>query len=123
RASLERWLGSADTLSPLRERLFFEVASDGRVLLRSFIRGQQTLGAAEAAAALREITEALASTAPSLRLSAAVSRLPEDERRQLAAELAGGDLQPDAVIVAAPAPETPSGPRDEAMDRFRDAVP
>lgn len=123
RASLEAWLGSADTLSPLRERMFFEVERDGTVVLRSFIKGQHTLTAAEAATALTEISRALASTAPSLRLSSAIGRLPEVDRQRMAVELAGGMLRPDSVLVAVPPHEAPPSRLDDSMDELRAAVP
>jgi hypothetical protein len=104
RACLERWLGTKDTLTPLRERLFFRIEASGAVALRSHIVGSTVLStAAEAARELSSIARALAATVPSLRLSHAVARLDDDERRQLAGSLLDSGIRADSVLLAAPA--------------------
>lgn len=103
RACLERWLGTRDTLSPLRERLFFTVESNGSVLLRSHIANPIVLSsAAEAARELTAIAKALAATVPSLRLSSAIATLDDEERHRLASTLLQSGVRAESVLLAAP---------------------
>lgn len=104
RASLERWLGTRDTLSPLRERLFFTVETNGSVVLRSHIANPIVLSSsAEAAQALDAIARALAATVPALHLSSAVARLDDEGRNRLASALLDSGVRADTVLVTAPA--------------------
>jgi hypothetical protein len=113
RASLERWLGTRDTLSPLRERLFFTAEADGAVVLRSHVADPVVLSSAhEAAAALDEIARSLAAIVPSLHLSTAVAGLDDEERRQLSVSLLESGVRADSVLVAAPVD----------LDAFRDTI-
>ncbi|HET8799356.1 MAG TPA: hypothetical protein VFO89_16830, partial [Thermoanaerobaculia bacterium] len=104
RASLERWLGTRDTLSPLRERLFFTVEANGSVVLRSHIANPIVLSSSEEAAqALDAIARALAATVPALHLSSAVARLDDEARNRLAGALLDSGVRADTVLVTAPA--------------------
>lgn len=104
RTCLERWLGTADTLTPLRQRLFFSVEASDAVVLRSHVAEPVVLtSAGDAASALNSIAAAVAAAVPSLRLSGAVARMDEQQRQKLADTLLQSGLRADAVIVAAPA--------------------
>lgn len=104
RESLERWLGTKDTLSPLRERLLFTVEGNGSVVLRSHIADPVVLSSSgEAAQAIDAIARALAATVPALRLSSAAARLDDEARNRLAVGLLDSGVRADTVLVTAPA--------------------
>jgi hypothetical protein len=103
RASLERWLGTRNTLAPLRERLFFSAEADGTVVLRSHIAAPVILRSpSEAAESLSGIARALAATVPSVRLSTVFALMTEKDRGTLAASLLASGVRADSVILAAP---------------------
>jgi hypothetical protein len=113
RTSLERWLGTRDTLSPLRERLFFSAEANGSVVLRSHIANPVVLRSShDATAALDEMARALAATVPSLHLSTVIDRLDEAEQRPFANALLDTGVRSESVMVAAP-PD---------VGKFRDAI-
>jgi Tubulin like/von Willebrand factor type A domain len=104
RTALERWLGTKDTLAPLRERLFFTIEPNDAVVLRSHVATPVVLATpAEGAEAFQELARALAASVPALRLADAIARLDDDGRDQLARTILDSDVRPDSVIVAAPA--------------------
>jgi Tubulin like len=113
RTSLERWLGTRDTLSPLRERLFFSAEINGSVVLCSHIASPVVLRfSVDAATALDEVARALAATVPSLHLSTVIGRLDEAEQRLLANALLDSGVRSEWVLVTA-SPD---------LDNFREAV-
>jgi len=104
RNALERWLGTKDTLAPLRERLFFTVEPNDGIVLRSHVASPVALPAPLAAGqALEELARALAASVPALRLSDAIARLDEDGREQLARAILDSGVRPDSVLLTAPA--------------------
>ena len=104
RASLERWLGTRDTLSPLRERLFFTVEADDSVVLRSHIASPVVWPVPHAAAsAFDGITRSLAAAVPALHLSHGIAQLDDEERNQRARRLLDTGVRADSILVAAPA--------------------
>lgn len=104
RNALERWLGTKDTLAPLRERLFFTVEANDSIVLRSHVGSPVALPTPGAAGqAFQELARALAASVPALRLADAIARLDADERERLARAILDSGLRPDSVLLAAPA--------------------
>jgi Mg-chelatase subunit ChlD len=109
RECLERWLGTPDTVSPLRERLFLAISADGagvQIALRSFIgQPQRHLSAGSAVAELTALTRSLSRLAPLARIGVALSRLPEPRRAEVARSLVDRQSRPLHTLLLAPAAE------------------
>ncbi len=133
REALEQWLGTQDTTSLLRERLFFATIAAGdrlEVGLRSFIAAPATFIAApatftateQAVTALSELTRALARGLPATRLGHALARLDDDERQGLARGLVDRATRTDRVLLVAP--ETAGDdPGSRTLTSFCRAIP
>ncbi len=128
RRCLEDWLGGADTVSPLRERLFLELASQGgevKVQLRSFVDTPTAWSEpAAAVAALDTLAGALAARVPSARLDTALASLPAEEQVALARGLVDRSTPAEAAVLVAPVPgEEAAGPLDATLAGFLREVP
>jgi hypothetical protein len=127
RRCLEIWLGGTDTVSPLRERLFFELtapAGEAGACLRSFVSSPAAWAEpAAAVAALGELARALARRLPAARLDAALARQPEEERVALARGLVDRRAPAVEALLLAPAVEAAAADSQAAFADFLRAVP
>ncbi len=131
RQALERWLGSCDTVSLLRERLFFGLVDNAprmRAVVHSHVGPAAVFESAEGAVeALEELTQSLVAGLPAARLASALARRDPDRRRVLAAGLVSRDSRPQRVVLVTPQPSAGregDGPREaRALEEFRRQVP
>lgn len=125
RKSLEQWLGTQDTVSPLQERLFFAIIAEderARVVLRSYIAGAQDFcDAAEAVTALDVYAKALARMMPRLKLEGRLAGLLPAQRGALASALLDLDTAPRRVLIVSPDATQPD--EQQAVTSFADAIP
>jgi len=115
--SLQSWLGTADTISPLRERLFFVARGSGRsarVVLRSCIEETIDFPAAEpAVSSLGRMARSLAGATDAMRINNALAKLPDREQAKLGQAMVDVSTSPVQVVLSAP----------EAASRFSKSVP
>lgn len=121
----QTWLGTPDTTSAIRERLFFATAPEGnslRVFLRSYIDSPQEFGAApEAIKALEQQARLLARGVPAIRIGGALAKEPQERRQQLADQIVDTTTAPREVLVVVPS--TLDGDDAKVIDEFRQLVP
>lgn len=121
----ETWLGTPDTTSAIRERLFFAVVTEGdsiRVILRSYVDSPKEFAtAAEAINAVDEQARLLARVAPAIRIGGALAKEPQERREQWAHQIVDTTTAPREVLVVAPQ----AGDRDEArtIEQFCQLIP
>lgn len=115
--SLQSWLQTPDTISPLRERLFFVVRGSGqsaRVVLRSCIEETTDFTAAEPAViSLGRMAGILAGTTNAMSIDNALAKLPERERAKLGQAMVDVSTSPTQVVLSSP----------EAASSFSKRVP
>jgi hypothetical protein len=121
----EKWLGTPDTISAIRERLYFAFVPQGDslgVVLYSYVDSPKEFGtAAEAINALDEQARLLARVAPATRIGGALAKETEEWRKRLAGSLVDTTTTPREVLVVAPR----TGDRNEAhtLAEFCQSVP
>lgn len=127
REVFEDWLGTPDTVSAIRERLFFSVAPDGarlRVSLRSYVAGPKEFAdGAEAGACLDGYMRALALAVPAVRIGGALSAEPVERLEKLARGLVDPATSPQKVLVVTPRPVEKQGAEPRALEEFRQLIP
>jgi len=127
RRALERWLGTEDVLSPLREHLFFAIEEKGaekRVILRSHLSEPLVFSAAEPFCEhLNALSRSLARGLPASRLGEALSNLEEEERRDLATALVDRASRPSQVVLVTPEAVGDVPREKRVLEAFRHQVP
>ena len=121
----ETWLGTPDTTSAIRERLFFAAVSEGnsmRLILRSYVDSPKEFDtAAEAINALDEQARLLAHVVPAIRIGGALAKEPQERRQQLAEQLVDTTTAPREVLIVAP--QAGHSEEARAIDEFCQLVP
>ncbi|MCA1565902.1 MAG: VWA domain-containing protein [Acidobacteria bacterium] len=121
----ETWLGTPDTTSAIRERLFFAVVVEGnsvRVVLRSYVASAKEFDtAAEAIDTLDEQARVLARVAPAIRIGGALAKEPQDKRKQLADRIVDTTTAPREVLVVAP--HAGDGDETRIIEEFCQLIP
>ena len=128
RAGLEAWLGTPDTISAIRQRLFFSITADDEratATVRSFIdrEPQRFADAGDVAAVIDQLTGSLALNVPAVRIGGVLTNMSRDRRRELARGLVRAENQPDQVLLVLP--QTTGLGRDEqqAVEEFGSFIP
>lgn len=123
----ENWLGTPDTVSAIRERLFFSAAPDGaraRVSVRSYIgEPKEFHDAAEAGATLEGYMSALATAVPAVRIGGALAAEPAERREAMARGLVEVASAPRRVLVLTPRPVERQGGEARTLEEFRALIP
>jgi len=127
RAGLESWLGTPDTVSAIRQRLFFSVTADGeraQVSVRSFVAEPQNFThAEEVAKTVDHLSRTLALQVPAMRIGGVLANLSEDRRRAVARELVRTETQPRQVLLVSPQTTGLGTEEQHAVEAFGRSIP
>lgn len=121
---LQSWLGTPDTKSAIRQRLFFTMSGDGANVM-SYIDQQPRRyeSAHEVATAMDHLTNSLALHVPALRISGVLARISSERRRELAQGMAPIENRPDQVLLVMPQAVGLGSEDGLALEQFEKAVP
>lgn len=127
RLSLERWLGTRDTVSAIRQRLFITATVDGdkpRVVVRSCIDGMREFETAdELARAVEDYSQLLASLVPAVKIEGTLSEQGEEALRSFARSLVDTQTRPRQVLVVMPEPASQNGRDGRALGEMGGLIP
>lgn len=127
RNSLETWLGTSDTVSAIRERLFMAVLIQGlrvKVMVRSCIeRIQDFASANELAEAIDHYAQALAYLVPAVRIEGALAEQSEEVRRSLTRSLVDTGSKPQQVLVVSPRMTDLRRKESQILEAFKNTIP
>ncbi|HKQ06941.1 MAG TPA: VWA domain-containing protein [Blastocatellia bacterium] len=127
RAGLETWLGTADTIAAIRQRLFFVVTANGpqaEVMVRSCIEEPKIFTtAAEFINAIGRLTRALALTVPATRIGGALADTDHPRRRNIAEALVQTQTHPRQVLLVSPQTTGLNRDEQEALEAFTRQIP
>jgi hypothetical protein len=128
RAGLESWLGTPDTISAIRRRLFFAITADGAEVstsVQSFIakEPQRFSSAQEVANEIDQLARTLALNVPAVRVGGVLAEMSNERRRSLANALVPIENQPPQVLLVLP--QTAGLPPEEqqAIEAFAPMIP
>jgi hypothetical protein len=128
RAGLESWLGTPDTVSAIRQRLFFAVTAEGaeaRTSVQSFITKEpQTFASAEEVAnEIDKVARTLALNVPAVRIGGVLAEMSNERRTGVANALVRIENQPPQVLLILP--QTSGLPTEEqqAIEAFGQMIP
>jgi len=115
------WLGTSDTISGIRERLFFATTAYGdraKIILRSFVGDKKDYTSArEAVADIWEKARLLASVVPVIRIEGALARKNDQDRDTLARFLSDIRIQSQHTLVVTPQMISADG-ASQTLDQF-----
>jgi hypothetical protein len=128
RSSLETWLGTPDTISAIRRRLFFAITTDGArcsASVQSFIakEPQPFATASQVAGAIDQLARSLAQNVPAGRIGGVLAEMPANGRRDLARELMRPDSQPQQVLLVQPQTAGLTREEQEVIEEFSNSIP
>jgi hypothetical protein len=127
RLIFEKWLGTPDVTSAVRERLYFSASPTGdslRVALSSYIDGAREFAStAEANEAIDRQARLLARAAPAARIGGALAKEAADARLKLARGLVDVTSAPRYALVVAPDAYRLGGAEAGVIEEFRRLVP
>ncbi len=117
---LDDWLGTADNVAAIRQRLFLEV-SPNQVVVRSCIADPQVFtGAEETAKTVAELARSLALLVPTARIEGALANLKDESRQRTALSLVDSQTTPRHVLVISPKPTGSEAERRGLEDLLRE---
>lgn len=127
-AALESWLGTPDTISAIRRRLFFAITADGAEVstsVHSFIAKEprRFASADEVATEIDQLARTLALNVPAVRIGGVLVEMSNERRRDLARDLVRIENQPPQVLIVLP--QTVGLPPEEqqAIEEFGPMIP
>lgn len=125
---LRTWLGTPDTVSAIRKRLFFAITVDGAHVsasVMSYIAEDSHCytTASEAAAAIDQLANSLALHVPVVRISGVLAQMSSDRRRELARGLVPIENRPEQVLLVVPQPGGLGNNEQQALEEFENAIP
>ena len=125
---LQIWLGTPDTVSAIRKRLFFTITCDGanaRASVMSFIEKNphSYATAGEVAAAIEQLSNSLALHVPTVRISGVLANMPGERRRDLARGLVPMENRPEQVLLVLPQFSGLGNEEQQALEQFESAIP
>lgn len=128
RDGLEAWLGTSDTVSAIRKRLFFAVRADGSLAsasVNSYIAKEvRTFTTAdEVAVEVDKLASTLALNVPTVRIGGVLANMESGKRRALARELVHVESQPQQVLLVLPRSGGLSSEEQLAIEEFEKAIP
>jgi hypothetical protein len=128
REGLERWLGTQDTVSAIRQRLFFSITADGsraRASVTSLIakEPQHFTAANEVAEEIDKLASTLALNVPTVRIGGVLANMTGERRRDLAKQLVHKQRQPRHVLLVSPRAEGLEANEQQALAEFEKSVP
>jgi hypothetical protein len=127
RAGLESWLGTPDTISAIRQRLFFAVTANGsqaEVVVSSFIEEPQDFTTVvEVTEAIDSLTRALARTVPQTRIGGVLANIDPLRRRSIAEDLVETHVHPHQVLLVSPQTTGLNRDQQEALETFKKQIP
>lgn len=124
---LQIWLGTPDTISAIRKRLFFAIATEGanaRVSVESYIAEKHSYtNAGEVAAAIDQLSNALALHVPTVRIGGVLANMSNERRRDLARGLVPVETRPEQVLLVLPEIAGLGTEEQQALEQFESAIP
>src|SRR5215213_8824784 len=125
---LEVWLGTPDTVSAIRKRLFFEITADdanARASVMSYIAEDSRCytTARDVAAAIDQLANSLALHVPTVRISGVLASMSSARRRDLARGLVPVENRPERVLLVAPQFTGLGNDEQQALEEFESAIP
>ena len=125
---LQTWLGTPDTVSAIRKRLFFAIAVDGanaRASVMSYIaeKPRSYATAAEVGAAIDQLANSLALHVPTVRVGGVLAKMSGERRRDLARGLVPGENRPEQVLLVIPQLHGLGNDEQVALQEFENAIP
>lgn len=127
RAGLETWLRTPDTISAIRQALFFAARAQGEQLNLcvhlEHEASQDFANAATAAAALDRLARTLALGVPAVRVGGVLAATNANRRRTAAHELVRPDTLPQQVLLVAPQTSDAEQGEQQAVEEFKRLIP
>jgi hypothetical protein len=125
---LQAWLGTPDTVSAIRKRLFFAITTEGanaQASVMSYIaeNPQSYMTAAEVAGAIDQLSNSLALHVPTVRISGVLANIPGERRRDLARGLVPVENRPEEVLLVLPQLAGLGNNEQQALEEFERAIP
>jgi hypothetical protein len=125
---LQAWLGTPDTISAIRKRLFFAITDEGtdaHVSVMSYIAedSQRYTTAGEVAAAIDQLANSLALHVPTVRISGVLASMPGERRRDLARGLVPTENRPEEVLLVLPQLAGLGDKEQQALEEFESGIP
>ncbi|HWT03523.1 MAG TPA: tubulin-like doman-containing protein [Pyrinomonadaceae bacterium] len=128
RSGLEAWVGTPDTISAIRQRLFFAVKADGdraSVSVESFIAKERRgfAAAGEVTAEIDRLTRTLALNVPAMRIGTVLADMTRNRRREVGRELVRTESQPQQVLLILPKTTELGREEQQAVEEFGNDIP
>jgi hypothetical protein len=127
RSGLESWLGTSDTVSSIRQRLFFSITAEqarASVTIRSFIGQAANFSTvAEAADAVDGLSRALALAVPEMRIAGVLATTDPDRRQKIGRALVRPDVSPRQVLLVTPQTTGLTSEERNALEDFESKIP
>jgi len=125
---LQVWLGTPDTVSAIRKRLFFTItasSANARASVVSYIAqdSQSYANAGEVAAAIDQLANSLALHVPTMRIGGVLANMSNDRRRDLARGLVPIENRPEQVLLVMPQFSGLGNDEQQALEQFESAIP
>lgn len=125
---LQTWLGTPDTVSAIRKRLFFSIAVAGgtaNASVMSYIDQDPHCyaSAGEVSAAIEKLAASLALHVPTVRISGVLANMSSERRRSLARELVPLENRPEQVLLVVPQFGGLRDDEQQALQDFESAIP
>ncbi|HKR11580.1 MAG TPA: tubulin-like doman-containing protein [Pyrinomonadaceae bacterium] len=125
---LQIWLGTPDTVSAIRKRLFFAIVAGGanaRASVMSYIAEDAHCyaTAGEVATAIDQLSNSLALHVPTVRISGVLAHMSNERRRDLANGLVPVETRPEQVLLVLPEFVGLGTDEQQALDQFEGAIP
>ena len=125
---LKTWLGTPDTVSAIRKRLFFAIAVEGATASASVMsyiaadsRCYSTAG--EVGAAIDQLANSLALHVPTVRIGGVLAKMSGARRRDLAHGLVPVENRPEQVLLVVPQFGGLGNDEQQALEEFEKAIP
>lgn len=125
---LQTWLGTRDTISAIRKRLFFAITADGanaRASVMSYISADahSYATAGEVAAAIDQLANSLALHVPTVRISGVLANMSTERRRDLGLGLVPTENRPEQVLLVVPRSTGLGNDEQQVLEELERAIP